>query len=168
MICVIAALLLSPHQAAAKSKKKDKPSAQDEPSGSSKPTKPAKAPKSGLDIPIPVNHDAKGIRIPSYDTAGKLQMFFNIDTAFRVDDRYLRMTNLTIETYGDTGAPDLEIQMPASLFDLQESLITSDEPITIRRSDFEITGSHATFDTKKRQGRFAAPVRMLIFNHDDL
>ena len=121
-----------------------------------------------LDIPIPVNRVAKGLRIPSCDGTGKLQMFFNMDVALRVDEDHLRMTNLKIETYDDEARPDMDIHMPCSLLDLRTNVISSAEPVTIHRSDFVLTGANATFNTQTRQGRFTGPVRMLIFNRDDL
>ncbi len=120
------------------------------------------------DIPIPVNHDAKGVKIPSYDPAGKLQMYFNIDTAFRVDERHLKMANLKIETFDEAGKSDMLIDMPASMLDLKTRIISSVDPVTIHRADFEVVGGNMTFNTQTRQGKFEGPVRMLIFNHEDL
>ena len=121
-----------------------------------------------LDVPIPVNRGARGLRIPSRDASGKVRMFFNIDTAFRVDDGHLRMTSLRIVTYDDDGKPDLNIDMPLSHLDLKTNLISSIQPVTIHRSDFEVTGGNMTFDPQTRLGKFSGPVRMLIFNHDVL
>lgn len=121
-----------------------------------------------LDIPIPINYAAKGIRIPSRDGNGQVRMFFNIVSTLRVDDGHLRMTGLRIETFDDAGMPDLNIDMPLSLLDLKTNLISSNDPVTIHRADFEITGAHATFDPQSRRGKFTGPVRMLIFNHDTL
>jgi len=129
---------------------------------------PANATRKQFDIPIPVNHDAKGVRIPSYDPVGKLMMYFNIAKAFRVDDGHLRMTNLKIETYGEDGKVDLRIDMPASSLDLITNIISSVDPITIHRSDFQVTGANMTFNTQTRQGKFSGPVRMLIFNQNEL
>jgi len=126
-------------------------------------TTPAR-PVKHLDIPIPINYAAKGLRIPSRDGNGQVRMFFNIDATLRVDDGHLRMTGLRIETYDDAGKPDLNIDMPISLLDLKTNLISSTDPVTIRRADFKITGANATFDPQSRQGKFSGPVRMLIFN----
>lgn len=162
-ICLSVLLGLLPPHAEAKKKRVVVTSGTD-----STTAQPADATRKQFDIPIPVNHDAKGVRIPSYDPVGKLLMYFNIATAFRVDDGHLRMTNLKIETYGEDGKVDLHIDMPASSLDLITNIISSVDPITINRSDFQVTGANMTFNTQTRQGKFSGPVRMLIFNQNEL
>ena len=161
MLVVIAAGILAPTLLSAKSQKGGKEAEEKKAAHENQGVNP-------LDVPIPINHEATGVRIPNRDGKGRLQMFFNVDTVFRVDDTHLRMTALKIETYDDAGKPEMHIDMPISFLDLKTNIISSKDPVTIRRSDFELTGSHMTFDTKTRIGKFSGPVRMLIFNHDDL
>ncbi|MEI8234358.1 MAG: LPS export ABC transporter periplasmic protein LptC [Verrucomicrobiota bacterium] len=117
-----------------------------------------------LDIPIPIDHEAKGVRIPVYTPEGKLQMLFESEIAFRVDAQQLRLTQLKIETYDEEGKPEMSIDMPQSMFNLKSRILSSNDPVTIRRTDFEVTGSHMVFDTQTRQGKFNGPVRMLVYN----
>jgi len=117
-----------------------------------------------FDVPIPINHDAKGVRIPIYTPEGTLQMMFESEIAFRVDVRQLRLTQLKIETYDEDGKSDMFIDMPKSMFDLKTRVFSSVDPVTIRRTDFEVTGGNMTFDTQTRLGKFTGPVRMLVFN----
>ena len=121
-----------------------------------------------FDLPIPVGHGAEGIKLPDYNDKGQLQMFFEIGNAFRVDEDHLKMGDLKIETYDDAGKPDMFIEMPASMLDLKTRILSSVDPVTIHRSDFEVTGGNMTFNTQTRQGKFSGSVRMLIFNRDDL
>ena len=151
-------LVMLPLHVEAKTKSKSKKPKADKPATEQK----------QFEIPIPVNHDALGIRIPVFDNAGKLQMYFNSEIAFRADDDHLRMTNLKIETFDDAGKSDMLIDMPKSVLDLNTRVLSSDEPVTIRRIDFEVTGGHMTFDTQTRQGKFNGAVRMLIFNNNSL
>jgi len=58
----------------------------------------------------------------------------------------------------------MTIEMPNSMFDLNTRVFSSEDPVTIRRTDFEVTGAHMTFDTQTRLGKFVGPVRMLVFN----
>ena len=155
-ICSLLLVAALPLQADAKTKSK------------SKKPKDASGAKQQFEVPIPIGHDAMGIRIPVYDLAGKLQMYFNSEIAFRVDQGHLRLNNLKIETYDDAGKPDMIIDLPKSEFDLTSRVLSSEDPVTIHRTDFEVTGAHMTFDTQTRQGKFTGPVRMLIFNSDDL
>ena len=130
---------------------------------------PAATPADGqkdFEVPIPINHEAKGVRIPIYTPEGTLQMMFESEIAFRVDAQQLRLTQLKIETYDESGKPEMSIDMPQSIFNLKTRVFFSADPVTIRRTDFEITGSNMSFDTETRQGKFTGPVRMLVYKPD--
>jgi lipopolysaccharide export system protein LptC len=46
-------------------------------------------------------------------------------------------------------------------------VLTSKTSVTIKRSDFEVTGDSMEFDTKTKNGRMEGRVRMLIYNRDE-
>ncbi len=119
-----------------------------------------------LNIPIPVGHGGKGMKVPSFDTEGKKKMMFIIESAKRLDDDHLQMRNLKVEMYGDSGS-DTFIDLPNSVFDLKTSVITSDDPVTIRRSDFEIKAATMVFNTQTRVGKLAGKIKMIIYNRDE-
>lgn len=139
-----------------------------------KKTNPAESPapaeeksvEKAFDIPIPINHSAQGVRIPIY-TDGKLQMMFESEIAFRVDTQQLRLSQLRIATYDDAGQAEMSIDMPLSIYNLKSKVLTSVDPVTIRRTDLEVMGGNMTFDTQTRQGKFTGPVRMLIYQNDE-
>jgi hypothetical protein len=120
-----------------------------------------------INLPVPVGHDAKGLKIPYYDEAGKLQMTFNIGVASRIDESRVQMSELFLETYEDDGAPGMMIQLPTSVLDVNTRILTTEKSVTIRRSDFELTSERMEFNTQTRQGKLAGNVRMLIYNLDD-
>ena len=120
-----------------------------------------------LNIPIPVGHDAQGVRIPYYDEKGKLQMFFSIIAATRVDEIHLQMKAVNIDTYNPDGSQEMSVEAKSSVLDLNTRIVTSNEPATIRRSDFEITGDTMQFNTKTREGNMSGNVRMLIYQSLD-
>lgn len=115
-------------------------------------------------VPIPVGHEAKGIKIPYYDSAGKLQMIFQIETAKRAEQGRLEMSKVFVETYNDEGKVDLGIDLPTSVLDLKTRIVTSNTAATVRRADFEITGDKLEFNTETRRGQFTGNIRMLIYN----
>lgn len=121
-----------------------------------------------LEVPIPIHHNAGGIKVPDYGKDGELQMVFQIGSALRVNEDQLEMSNLKIETFDDEGTPETEISMEAATLNLVTREIVSEKPVTIRRTGFEITGSHLVFQAKERSGTFQGPVKVLIFNRDDL
>jgi len=127
------------------------------------PTPTPQAKEKSFDVPIPIGHSAKGIRIPIYAPDGDLQMIFESEVAFRVDEQQLKMTALKIATYTG-GKPEMGIDMPQGYFDLKTRVLSSTDPVTIRRPDLEMTGSHMTFDTQTRIGKFTGPMRMLVYN----
>jgi hypothetical protein len=120
--------------------------------------------QSAFSVPIPVGHEAKGIKLPWYNEEGGLEMTFSIGTAKRLDDRQLEMKNLEVETYDEAGSPSIHILLPHSVLDLTTRVLSArDEPV-IRRKDFEITGEALVFNTRTREGRFTGRTRMLIFD----
>ena len=118
-------------------------------------------------LPIPKGHDSKGLKIPYYDDAGRLQMTFTIGIANRLDDAHVKMKTLQIETFDDDGQREMLIDLPQSLLDLNTRIITTDEGVTIRRSDFEITGQTMEFNTKTKEGRLSGRVRMLLYDLEE-
>jgi hypothetical protein len=78
------------------------------------------------------------------------------------------MKLVKMQTYDETGKMEMMIDLPSSSLDLTTRIVTSDEPVTIRRSDFEITGETMVFDTQTKSGKLAGKVKMLIFNLSDM
>lgn len=91
-------------------------------------------------------------------------MFFNIQKALRVDENHLQMKNAYMQTYDEKQTPDANVFMTLAMLDLTTRIVTSDVPVTVRRSDFEITGENMVFDTQKRKGQMRGRVRMTIYN----
>lgn len=135
--------------------------------GAPGPARDGKASKK-FNIPIPVGHEAKNLVIPLENSEGKLEMNFKMEMAKRIDADHLQMGNLKVEMFDEKGESAMLIDLPVSILDLNTRIITSKDPVTIRRSDFEITGETMEFNTETRLGRFVGKVRMLIYNRDEL
>jgi len=116
-----------------------------------------------FNVPIPVDHNAKGVDLPFFDN-GKLQMYFVIRRAYRLDTGHLDMFHAFLQTYDDKETPDIAIYMNRCLLDLNTRIITSQVPVTVRRADFEITGQQMVFNTRTHVGRLTGHVRMIIYN----
>ena len=163
-------------------KKEDKPkedpkkeSAKKKPKGDDKkvPATPAPAaageavvkPLSKLSLPLPKGQDSVGVTIPYNDNTGRKTMNFRIGVATRVDDDHVKMSKLLIETFNDeTGTKEMTIELPTSALDLNTRVITGHSGVTIKRSDFEITGTNMEFNTETKQGRLQGDVKMIIYN----
>lgn len=127
----------------------------------------AKAPPK-FSLPLPKGQDSIGVTIPYNDNKGRKTMNFRIGVASRVDDDHVKMSKLLIETFNDeTGTKEMTIEMPLSALDLNTRIITGHDGVTIKRSDFEITGKNMEFNTETKQGRLAGDVRMVIHNLTD-
>jgi len=126
------------------------------------------SPPPKFNVPIPLHHNAQGVKLPYFDNRGKLQMYFSIAMATRVDMDHLDMNNAYMQTYDEKGVPDATVFMKRSLLDLNTRIVTSDIPVTVRRSDFEIVGQKMVFNTQNRVGRMTGHVRMVIFNRQEM
>lgn len=124
--------------------------------------------KGKLSLPILKGHDAFGLKIPYFDTEGKLQMVFNIGRASRLDDERVSMAEMQLETFDDAGQTEMTIDLPKSVFNLESGIITTSTNVTIRRSDFEITGKAMVFNTETKKGKLSGNVRMLIYNLEEV
>ncbi|HEX4086592.1 MAG TPA: LPS export ABC transporter periplasmic protein LptC [Chthoniobacteraceae bacterium] len=139
--------------------KKDTPTATPAPSGSPKPK---------FDVPIPPDHGADFVKLPYFDERGRLQMYFTIEHAFRVDEGHLRLTGAYMQTYDEHQSPDANVTITQGILDLNTRIITSDVPVTVRRSDFQIVGQKMVFNTQTKVGHFSGHVRMIIFNRSEM
>lgn len=120
-----------------------------------------------INLPIQKGHDSFGLKIPYENADGVLQMIFKVGRASRLDDNHVQMAELEVETFDDDGKPEMTIDLPVSILDLNTRMLTTESKVTIRRSDFEITGDSMEFNTKTKQGRLAGNVRMLIFEQPE-
>jgi len=122
-----------------------------------------------IDIPIPVGHDAKGLRLPMRNDQGKLQFVLDVEKVRRVDQANVEMHNSVIQTYDDqTGAQSAKIEMIDSVMNTETNVITTHDPVIVSREDFRLTGDSAVFNTKTRQGKVIKNVRLIIYNRDEL
>ena len=151
--------------AAAKPKGASSPSATASPGAAGSPTPASKLKQIIL---IPIGHGARKATVPIFDIHAKLQMYFSIKEAFRTDDGHLAMTDAYLQTYDDKQTPDATIYLTRSVLDLDTSIVTSDVPSTVRRSDFEITGKKMRFNTQTHIGHMTGGVRMIIYNSGEM
>ena len=122
-----------------------------------------------IDIPIPVGHDAKGLRLPMRNEQGKLQFVLDVEKVRRVDQANVEMHNSVIQTYDDqTGAQSAKIEMIDSVMNTETNVLTTHDPVIVSRDDFRLTGDSAVFNTKTRQGKVIKNVRLIIYNRDEL
>jgi hypothetical protein len=125
----------------------------------------ATTPLPKLSVPLPVGQDSIDVTIPYKDTGtGKKTMNFKIGVGTRVDEDHLKMKNLQIETFDDSGVSEMTIALPGSILDLNTRTISGEEGVTIQRSDFQLTGKRMTFNTETRQGWVKGDVKMIIYD----
>ena len=144
-------------------KSKDSKDAKKE--SSKKKDKKEESPDDGkMSLPLVEGHDSKGLKIPYRGNDGRLQMTFTISVANKVDANHVRMVEAQVETYNESEEREMVIDLPSSVLDLNTRVITSTQQVTIKRSDFEITGQTMEFNTETKQGKLGGNVRMLIYN----
>jgi hypothetical protein len=115
-----------------------------------------------LQLPMVKGHQSKGIVIPYKDETGRETMKFHVGVGERLDEDRVKMAELRIETFTETGGPEMTIDLPSSVLDLSTRVLTGDQGVTIKRSDFDITGKTMEFNTETRQGWIKGEVKMII------
>ena len=122
-----------------------------------------------IDIPIPVGHDAKGLRLPMRNDQGKLQAVVDVEKVRRLDQVNVEMHNTVIQTYDDqTGQRSAKVEMINSTMNTETNVITTHDPLIVTRDDFRLTGDSGVFNTKTRQGTVFKNVRLIIYNRDEM
>src|SRR5437870_8193333 len=120
------------------------------------------SPGSGAQVPLPIGREAKGLAFPDIDENGHLRGRFVAGTARRLDQDHMEFRDLKITTFTEDDHVDLEIAMAESVLDLNTHVLSSPQRTTIKRTDFEIIGDTARFDTAARQGTITGNVKMTI------
>lgn len=135
--------------------------------------KPAPKPKEGgrsqlLSLPIPVDREVRGIKIPYYTAEGRLEMNFDATAVRRIDETHLKLSHMRVEFFNTEGQSEMEIRLPASILDLETEIITSKEEAFIKRPDFQMNGQSLTFNTRTRKGKMTGKIQMIIFDRTNL
>jgi hypothetical protein len=117
-----------------------------------------------MSLPLQAGHPSKGLKIPYYDGQGNLQMIFTIGVANKLDADNVEMQEMQVETYNEEGEPEMTVNLPTSVLDLNTRVVTSKTKTTITREDFVITGDSVRFNTLTKQGTLVGNVHMTINN----
>ena len=117
-----------------------------------------------LAFPVPIGHDSKGLKLPSFGPDGKLKMVFNIGVGTRVDEENVNMQDTQVQTFREDGSREMDIDLPASSFNLKTRVISTKQRVLITRDDFELSGNTMEFNTETRAGRLGGGVKMIIFD----
>ncbi len=123
---------------------------------------PSATAESNSQVPLPIGHEAKGLVLPDIDENGHVRGRFTAGTARRVDANHMEFRDLSITTFTDDDQIDLQVAMTDSVLDLTTHVLSSSQRTNIKRSDFEIGGDHARFDTVARHGTLTGNVKMVI------
>jgi len=121
-----------------------------------------------IDLPVPIGHEVKGLRVPVRNDEGKMEMQFDMETATRLDDQNIEMHTVTIQTYNQqTGKPDAKIELQTSMMNLDTNVITTKEPVRITREDFILTADGGEFNSKTRQGKMIGNIHLVLYNRNE-
>jgi hypothetical protein len=115
-------------------------------------------------FPVPIGDSASGVKIPQLGLLGNLLSQMNAAQMTRIDDKHVQMHALRIDLYHPDGKEDFHITLPNSIFNLETHIITSEEPVTVKTDDFELTGERMEFDTVARTGKLLGHVSMHVHN----
>jgi lipopolysaccharide export system protein LptC len=121
--------------------------------------------KRKIDLPVPIGHPVTGLHVPVFSVEGKKELELDTEFATRVDPANVQMKTVMIQTFDDkTSKPDLQIVLKTANLNTETNIVTSQDPIVVTRSDFELTGDSMEFAHDTRQATVKGNVRMLIYN----
>jgi hypothetical protein len=125
--------------------------------------------KRKIDLPVPIGHDVTGLHVPMYNADGKMELQLNTESARRLDANNVQMKSVGIQTFDvKTGKPDLKIELKTANLNTDTNIVTSDEPVRVTRSDFELTGNSMEFAHDTRQAILKGDIHMLIYNRQTI
>ena len=129
----------------------------------------ADEPSRKIDLPVPIGHEVKGLRVPLRTSEGKMDLQFDMESATRLDDENVEMHTASIQTFDQqTSKPDVKINLKKSVMNMETNVITSQDPILVTRNDFQLTADGMEFNSKTRQGKVYRNIRLLIYNRNEL
>src|SRR5215472_2642279 len=122
-----------------------------------------------IDLPVPIGHEVKGLRVPLRTSEGKMDLQLDMDSATRLDEQNVEMHTASIQTFDQqTSKPDVKINLKKSVMNMETNVITSQDPILVTRSDFQLTADGMQFNSKTRQGKVFRNIRLLIYDRNEL
>lgn len=122
-----------------------------------------------IDLPVPIGHEVKGLRVPLRTSEGKMDLQFDMESATRLDEQNVEMHTVAIQTFDQqTSKPDVKINLKKSVMNMDTNVITSQDPILVTRADFQLTADGMEFNSKTRQGKVYRNIRLLIYNRNEL
>ncbi|HWY92126.1 MAG TPA: LPS export ABC transporter periplasmic protein LptC [Chthoniobacterales bacterium] len=120
-----------------------------------------------IEVPVPIGHEVKGLRLPVRNEEGKLEMQFDMESAKRLNDQDIEIHATTIQTYNQqTAKPDAKIELKIAVINLDTDVIKTDDPVRVSREDFVLTADGGEFNSKLRQGRVLGNVHLIIYDRD--
>src|SRR5215471_11694177 len=118
-----------------------------------------------VEVPVPIGHEVKGLRVPVRNDEGKMEMQFDMESAKRLNDQDVEMHAATIQTYNQqTTKPDAKIELKIAVMNLETDVIKTTDPVRVSREDFVLTADGGEFNSKLRQGRVLGNVHLIIFD----
>jgi hypothetical protein len=130
---------------------------------------PAEEPVQGrkIEVPVPIGHEVKGLRVPVRNEEGKMEMQFDMESAKRISDQDIEMHAATIQTFDQqTTKPDAKIELKIAMMNLDTNVIKTTDPVRVSREDFVLTADGGEFNSKLRQGRVVGSVHLIIYNRE--
>jgi hypothetical protein len=120
-----------------------------------------------IELPVPIGHEVKGLRVPVRNDEGKMEMQFDMESAKRLNDQDIEMRTAVIQTYDQqTAKPDAKVELKTAVMNLDTNVIKTTDPVRVSREDFVLTADGGEFNSKLRQGRVLGEVHLIVYNRD--
>jgi hypothetical protein len=107
---------------------------------------------------LPLDQPQHRLKIPSLDETGNLKSVIESLTVTRVDEKNLKLEELVISMYTESGEIEFVVESPFAMFDTESKVLSSDQRTTITHDDFVMVGDGMLFHTETRQGKMTGSV----------
>lgn len=129
------------------------------------PPRPPKVKKAkDIPFPLPIGNSALDAIFPENSVTGALLMKLMALKVTRISNELVQMEQSNLDFKQSDGKEDFHVELPKSILNLKTNMVNSDDPVTIRTQDFELTGEKMEFNTVDRTGKLIGRVHMVIHN----
>ncbi|QQY08210.1 MAG: hypothetical protein JMM78_03025 [Candidatus Xiphinematobacter sp.] len=121
-------------------------------------------PSGRLDIPVPLNEDVIGIRVPYYNEIGKLEAQFDAHFVCRIGEARAAFTDLVIHLLGENDY-SLHIDIPSGTLNLHSQVLLGCGGVILHRHGVCAVARNVVFSARERLVRLTGDVRVTL-HHD--
>ncbi|ALJ56398.1 hypothetical protein AMD24_00209 [Candidatus Xiphinematobacter sp. Idaho Grape] len=120
-------------------------------------------PNGKLDLPVPLNEDVIGIRVPYYNEMGRLEAQFDAHLVRKTDETHAIFTDLVVYLLEENNHP-FHIDIPSGTLDLYTHILSGCGGIILHRRGICAVAQSVVFLARERLVSLKGDVKITIHN----